>query len=54
MQALCCGWVEDLGGEGAEEDIERELSEAALGSGSKDCVTLYTISIFPSTKIIFK
>ena len=40
MQGVGGGGVEDVVGKGAEEEVERELSEAALGFGTEDCVRL--------------
>ena len=45
MQACCRVRIEHLIRNRAEEDVERELGETALGSRSEDCVALYYISI---------
>lgn len=40
MQGGRCDGVEEVRGEGAEEEVEGELGEAALGAGAEDGVAL--------------
>lgn len=47
MQGVGGGGIEDVVGKGAEEEVEGELGESALGFGTQDCVRLEGVSYVP-------